>query len=81
MNSDISGLASCFMMTGLGCYAYGSTKYRLPHAPIPFNSRRGWPWQHQDWFAPRGRKYRMAGMVFYSIAILVLLYGFVLAPR
>jgi len=55
---------------GLGFYAYGSTKYRLPHAPVPGNGPMGWPWNHHDWFARRGRIYRNLGLVLEGIGLL-----------
>jgi hypothetical protein len=60
-------MPSILVTLGLVLYAYGSTKHRLPHAPIPFNGPRGWPWQHRDWFTRRGRIYRNVGLVLLSI--------------
>lgn len=56
-------MSSVLVTLGLALYAYGSTKHRLPHAPIPFNGPRGWPWQHHNWFTRRGRIYRNVGLV------------------
>ena len=56
-----SGLASLLVTVGLLLYAIGSVKYRLPHAPIPFNGPRGWPLSHRDWFSPRGNRLRAVG--------------------
>lgn len=57
----LTGLASTFVTIGLFTYAIASVKYRLPHAPIPFNGPRGWPLFHSDWFTPRGNRLRIVG--------------------
>jgi len=73
----MSGLGSLLLVIGFSFYAYGSTKHRLPNAPIPFNGSRGWPWQHRDWFTRKGRVYRNVGLVFqfagFALAVLSLL--------
>lgn len=69
MNHSIWETGTLCLLTGFGFYIYGSTKYRLPHAPIAFNGPRGWPWQHHDWFAPRGVRYRKIGLGFEAAAL------------
>jgi hypothetical protein len=74
VSAGLTGWANVCLVTGLGFYAYGSVRHRLPHAPIPFNGPRGWPWQHRDWFTRRGRVYRNVGLVFEGLAL-----GFIVA--
>jgi hypothetical protein len=75
VSGDLSGLGVLVSTVDFSFQACDSSKYWLPRAPVPFKGARGWPWQHQVWFTPQGRRYRIVDLVFQGAALALFILG------